>query len=155
MLVREYVPADAADLRRCVVELQEFERTLEPRLRPGEVMADEYCQLIHERCRRWQGTIFVAEVDGCVVGFVAVVARQPFTEPDDPPGTYALVTDLAVSPPFRQQGIGRRLLEHAEAFARAKHATELRIAVLAGNPARRLYEAVGFATYLDVMAKPL
>ncbi len=100
------------------------------------------------------GQIFVAEIDGAVVGFVTVIAREPFTELDEPPGTYALITDLVVLPPHRNKGIGRALLERAEAYARSAGARELRIGVLVQNePARRLYLAANFSPHLEIMTK--
>ena len=88
LIIREYGRDDATALRKCVVGLQGFERSIDPRLRPGESMADAYCEHIHARCREADGRVFVAEQDGTVVGFVAILARENFTELDDPPGTY-------------------------------------------------------------------
>ena len=153
-LIRPYRPEDASAVRDCVTELQEFERVLDPRLRPGQAIADDLCERMHARCREAEGRLFVAEQDGTVVGFVCVLAREPFTDLDDPPGTYALVTDLVVLAPWRSRGIGRRLLESAEAFARSKGARELRIGVLSRNlAARRLYLAAGFEPHSETFEK--
>jgi ribosomal protein S18 acetylase RimI-like enzyme len=154
--IREYRHDDRPTLRECVVELQEFERTLDPHLPPGERMADAYVDYIQERCREAHGRVFLADVEGLVAGFVVVLARENFTEPDDPPGTYALVTDLLVRVAHRNQGIGRQLLERAEAFAKSAGARELRIGVLAQNTAaRRLYLAAAFVPYHEILAKRL
>lgn len=123
-------------------------------LLPGEEMADRYCERIHTRCREAHGKVYVAEEDSMVVGFTTVLAREPFTELDDPPGYYALITDLVVLEPYRGRGIGRRLLERAEAYAKQAGATELRIGVLAKNgAARRLYLDVGFQPHLELLNK--
>lgn len=152
--VRECRVPDDEAIRRCIVELQEFERGIEPRLRAGESMADAYWGRIQQRCLEAKGRTFVAEDGGLVVGFVAVVAEQPFEELDDPPGTYALVTDLVVLPPHRGRGIGRLLLEHAEDFVRRAGATELRIGVLAKNStARQLYLGMGFEPTVEILSK--
>jgi ribosomal protein S18 acetylase RimI-like enzyme len=154
VLIREYGPDDTPAIRRCVVELQEFERAIDPRLRPGDAMADAYWAQIQARCAEANGRVFVAAQDGAVVGFVAVLAAQPFTDLDDPAGTYALVTDVVVQPAHRGRGIGSQLLRHAESFVRAAGATELRIGVLAGNTAaRRLYVGRGFRPHLEVLVK--
>jgi len=154
LVIREYRQEDATAVRRCLVELQEFERAIDPRLRPGEAMADGYWDNIHVRCAEAHGRVFVADQVGTVVGFVAVLAAEPFTELSEPPGTYALVTDIVVLPSQRCRGIGAQLLSHAEAFVRAAGATELRIGVLAGNAAARsLYRGAGFVPHLEVFIK--
>jgi GNAT superfamily N-acetyltransferase len=154
MIIREYQDGDTAALRHCVVVLQDSERAIDPRLLAGEVMADAYCERIRARCRETEGTIFVAEESSLVVGFATVLAREPFTELDDPPGHYALIADLVVLEPYRGRGIGRQLLERAEAYARQAGATELRIGVLSGNrTARRLYLDVGFQPHLELLTK--
>jgi len=154
MIIREYQEPDSAALRQCVVEMQEFERVIDSRLRPGASTADQYCEHIHVRCREANGRVFVAEVEGAVVGIVAVLSRERFTELDEPPGDYALITDLVVLQPFRRRGFGRQLLQRAEMFAREAGASELRIGVLAqNNVARRLYLDIAFIPHLEIFVK--
>jgi len=156
VIIRQYQSADEAACRACVAELQDAERQVDPRLRHGDDMADEYLREMHVRCREHAGTIFVAEHDSRVVGLAMVLARVPFESLDQPPGEYAVVAELVVRDGFRRQGIGRTLLEAAERFAREAKATELRIAVLSKNhPARRLYLSEDFTPYSEVLAKPL
>ena len=58
------------------------------------------------------------------------------------------VHDLAVLRSHRGQGIAQKLLEAAEAQARARGACKLTLEVLSGNHgAVRLYERVGYANY--------
>jgi GNAT superfamily N-acetyltransferase len=153
-VIRAYQEDDAAGLRQCVVALQEFERTIDPRILPGEEIADAYCEQIHSRCREADGRVFVAANDEAVVGFVAVLAHETFTALDDPPGTFALITDLVVLEPYRNRGIGRLLLERAESYARGAGARELRIGVLTHNTsARRLYLDAAFMPHLEILVK--
>jgi ribosomal protein S18 acetylase RimI-like enzyme len=156
-MIREYQPEhDTPRLRECVVELQEFERTIEPALPAGTAMADAYLAYIVERCREYHGKVFVAEVDGQVVGFVSVWARVPPTEPDEPQTEYAYISDLVVLASFRQRGLGRALLERAERFAREQKATVIRIGVLAQNViARQLYLNLGFTERRIELVKDL
>jgi len=148
-MIRDYEPARHRDqLRSCVVELQEFERGLEPALPQGEEMADAYLAFLLERCSRASGRIFVAEVDHTVVGFVGVLAKFPPEEPDEDPTPYAYISDLVVLATYRRRGIGRALLERAEAFARSSGASVLRVGVLAKNQvAGNLYRGMGFTDY--------
>ena len=156
MLIRQYQNKDEAACRACVVELQDAERRVDPRLRAGDEIADAYLLQMHARCREHGGTILVAEHESQTVGLAMVLARVPFDSLDQPPGDYAIVAELVVRAEFRGQGIGRALLRAAERFARDAGASELRIAVLSQNlPARRLYLAEDFTPYSEVLAKPL
>jgi ribosomal protein S18 acetylase RimI-like enzyme len=154
-VIRECEPVrDRAGLRSCVVELQDFERALEPTLPKGEEMADRYLAHMLRRCAEATGRVFVAEEDGGIVGFVGVLARV-VPEPDESQA-YAYVSDLVVLPAYRRRGIGRALLEEAEAYARREGARSLRVAVLArNNGAGRLYHRMGFSDYTVQLVKPL
>lgn len=156
-MIRDYEPGrDRDQLRACVVEHQEFERGLEPRLPRGEEMADQYLAFMLERCARMTGRVFVAEVDHAVVGFAAVLANVPQEEPDEDRAPYAYVSDLVVRSAYRRRGLGRALLEHAERFAHGAGVGLLRVGVLARNDgARRLYASLGFADYSVQLIKPL
>jgi ribosomal protein S18 acetylase RimI-like enzyme len=154
-VIRECDPVrDRSGLRACVVELQDFERNIEPTLPKGEEMADRYLAHMLRRCADGTGRIYVAEADGLIVGFVGVLARV-VPEPDESQA-YAYVSDLVVLPPYRRRGLGQALLERAEAYARREGARTLRVGVLARNDgAGRLYRRLGFADYTVQLTKPL
>lgn len=58
----------------------------------------------------------------------------------------ATISQVAVDPGLRRQGLGRLLVEHACAQAAAQGAPSMRLCVRAGNEAARaLYRALGFA----------
>lgn len=140
----------------CIVELQEFERALEPQLPPGPAMASAYLAVLVERCARHAGRLFVAEMDGRVVGFAAVLGRVEPEAPDQEQAAHAYVSDLVVLPGFRSRGLGRRLLDAAEALAREVGTRRLEIGVLAKNPeAARLYRDFGFVDFRISMTKRL
>ena len=74
----------------------------------------------------------------------------PSIPPPSPPSPIAPspwpppVEQICVSTAARGKGIGRLLLQWAEAQARAANGTSMTLSVLNGNPARRLYERFGF-----------
>ena len=156
VVVRAYDPArDAAGLRACFVELQDYERSVGREVPPGEVVADAYVAFMLDCCTRFAGTVFVADTGGAVVGFVSVWANVPPEQPDESPVPYGFVSDLVVAERHRGAGIGRSLLHRAEEYVRAYGATSLRIGVAARNPARQWYEAEGFSERYVLFGKPL
>lgn len=51
--IREYHDADDFQgVRKCLVELQDHERALDPRLPAGDTIADAYLQGLFRRCAR-------------------------------------------------------------------------------------------------------
>jgi GNAT superfamily N-acetyltransferase len=77
--------------------------------------------------------VFIAEWNGAIVGFYAVLPRE------DPEMD---LDGLFVEPQFWRHGIGRLLVEHSVVFARAQGAAALHVV---GNPhAEEFYQACGF-----------
>jgi len=129
-------------VRACFVALQEVEHGIDPAAPRGEAVADAYLDRMFARCATWSGHVFVAELDGGIIGFVCVWGRVPPQEPDEPQADYAYVSDLVVLDAWRRRGIGRALLERAEAYARSLGMDAIGIGVMAGNhEARALYAA--------------
>ena len=156
-VIRSYEPTrDSDQVKACIVELQEFERALEPSLPRGEGMAEAYLRVLIERNAKHAGRILVAEVDGAVVGFAAVLGRVEPEAPDEEQAPHAYVSDLVVLSGHRGQGLGRRLLEQAEALARSAGTKSLQIGVLSRNEsAARLYRDFGFGDFRIHLTKRL
>jgi ribosomal protein S18 acetylase RimI-like enzyme len=156
MEIREYQAIDFPAIRTCLIELQEFERALDPRLPAGAAMADPYLKGLFQRCDRFAGQLFVVEVAGCVVGFVSVLGAFRSDEPDEGAVPFGYVDDLVVLPQHRGKGHGRALLDRAEAYAAALGQTTLRLRVKGGNAtAREFYAQAGYAEYEVELEKQL
>lgn len=155
--VRDYEPAKDADgIRACTIELQDFERRLDPRMPRGEEIVDDYLIQLVGRCAKYAGKVIVAEVNQDIAGFISVWTRVPSEEMDEGEFEYGYVSDLVVRRSSRGHGLGRALLEAAEAYARDSGARWLRIGVLAENSgARALYRACGFDDYSIELEKAL
>jgi GNAT superfamily N-acetyltransferase len=155
-MIRAYQLQDQAQVEQCIIELQDFERSLEPDRVEGRIIAQRYLQELLTTCEQKRGSIFVAEVDGAVIGFVCLWLEQ---EPESyltSLAGYAYISDLVVLPAYRQQGYGIALLQRAEAFALEQGAAALRINVLAKNgAAHAAYRKAGFRAYEISLLKPL
>lgn len=144
-LIREYSPQDAAQLEDCIVELQSFEKSIEPNRADGLKIAPAYRKLLLTRCGQGQGKIFVAQMDGRVIAFICILLRLDEGDLIEDTPEFAYITDLVVLPAYRGQGVGRMLLQHAETYALRHEAAVLKVDVLAGNTiARELYTRMGY-----------
>jgi ribosomal protein S18 acetylase RimI-like enzyme len=86
--------------------------------------------------------MFLAERSGRVVGLVAVAERVHFSGEVD-----AYVGELAVAADAEGQGVGRALMEAAEAWARSRGRAHITLETGAANTrAREFYQRLGYLT---------
>jgi len=84
--------------------------------------------------------LFVAEVDGEVVGWIHVVT-YPLLEMD----LHAELGGLVVDEGHREQGIGRLLMHRAEEWVRGRGCREMRIrSNVARTSSHQFYKKIGF-----------
>ncbi len=79
--------------------------------------------------------VWVAELEEAVVGGLVLVLEDGFV----------ILANVAVDPGFAGQGLGRALIDHAEALCREKGLSELRLTTHVGIPENiRLYRHLGW-----------
>ena len=145
-----------AGVRACLIELQDFERSLDPRLPSGTEIVDDLIPKMMARCVTCDGMVLVAELSEAVVGFVTILAKVKSEEIEEGDIEYGLVSDVIVVSKYRKQGIGRKLLEAAESYAKSNGVRWLRIGVLAENhSADDLYDSIGFKRFFIEREKKL
>lgn len=147
---------DFAGVRACLIELQDFERAFDPRMPPGADIVDEYVRQMFARCRKCQGKVLIADVDGQVAGYATILTTVKSEQLEDGDFEYGLVSDLMVLERHRNSGLGTKLLAAAESYARACEVRWLRIGVLVANRnAERLYLSRGFSGQYVELEKDL
>lgn len=88
-----------------------------------------------------RATVAVAEARGRVVGMATVQILVSTSEGD----LSALIEDVVVDPAVQRHGVGARLMEHCEEWARSRDATRLQLLTDHRNePALRFYERIGW-----------
>jgi ribosomal protein S18 acetylase RimI-like enzyme len=75
----------------------------------------------------------ILERDGEAVGYISVERNEE----------YSFLSAIEIAPQVQNRGIGSSLIRDLQAEA-ARRRISLRLRVLQGNPARRLYERLGF-----------
>lgn len=85
--------------------------------------------------------IFVADLDGTVVGFVTTVETIAI----DHPNGYMKVNGLAVLPEYQHCGIGKKLMERVEELARERNVSMIGLASgFQRTNAHEFYEHLGY-----------
>jgi ribosomal protein S18 acetylase RimI-like enzyme len=140
--IRTYQPTDLETIKRLTVESFDgvsIDRNIEEAFGP-----------IHDHDWRWRKErhidfdvqrdadgIFVAELDGRVVGYITTFR--------DHAAGMGLIPNLAVDEQQRGRGIGRKLIEHALSNFRDEGLTHAKIETLDQNNAGQgLYPSLGF-----------
>jgi len=155
--IREYKISDISGLTKCIIELQDFERTFEPDRFKGSKMAKKYLNYLIKECAANKGKIFVAEDDGNVAGFVSAwIERDPIAKIIVKTHTYFYISDLIVRKKYRRSGIGEALINKVEELAVKNKIKLVRICVLAKNKiARSFYQELGYRDYDITITKNL
>jgi len=156
VVVRRFDPArDAESLRACIIDQQNFHRSIEPSWPSGEAIIGDYITYLEAQCAVHNGCIIIAEYAEQAAGFVCVVASTSGESPDDP-SPFAWIHDIFVKPEHRRQRVASMLMAEAERFARSQGARLLRLGVLDRNEhARAFYVRHGFREYTHVLTKTL
>jgi GNAT superfamily N-acetyltransferase len=132
-------------LRKCVISIQDYERSIEPRVPRGQDIVDEYVPVLFRRCKKYKGKILVADVERTIAGYVLILCKMVSEDIVDGDMEFGLVGDLVVLEEFRNKGYGTKLLAAAEHEAKANNVKWLRIGVLSANhTASKLYLSKGF-----------
>ena len=119
----------------------------------GPVCGRDYLQrLIDDE----QVGLFVAELDGALVGFVNVALREAPDIPIIVPRCYAHISDVVVRHDHWRAGIGRALMDRAHRWARDQGATAVELNVYEFNDgARAFYQVLGYETVSRRMGRRL
>jgi GNAT superfamily N-acetyltransferase len=152
--IRSYEPKDREQLRKLVLDLHETLRPLDGDLAPGETIIDAYFEHLLALQFRTYGAVFVAEHDGWLVGYVCLFGRVDPEDPDEIDRPHSYIADLYVRPDLRRTGVGARLLDKAEEFARGLGVGRIDLQVVAANrEAHRFYRRHGYTDRVIVMSK--
>lgn len=129
------VRASVRDLDRLVPLFGAYREFYE---RPADVRNSR--RFLRERLSRSESVVFLATDRATVLGFTqlyptfASLSLKPWW----------VLYDLYVVPSARRRGVASRLLERATEFARASGAAGLSLETARDNPARHLYEKLGW-----------
>ena len=156
MIVRRAVLDDSEALGRLGALLMDVHYNFDRRrfLAPGEDAAAGYARFLVSRLHDADCAVFVAELDGSVVGYCyAGVEPLSWKELRDEAG---FIHDLALDPSARRRGAGKALVDAAiEWFRERNQARVMLWTSPANDAARHLFEQSGFRPTMIEMTREL
>jgi ribosomal protein S18 acetylase RimI-like enzyme len=151
--VRLAQPEDLGVLARLLDEIVLLHHQEDPTQFLGPEAAAHH-HYLEERFQDPDAAIFVAEDESAPAGIAVTVIREapPFLNPNK----FVLLENLAVSARFQRTGVGRKLVDAALLWTRARDMKELDLNVYEFNhTAIHFYEALGFRTVSRRMKRAL
>lgn len=155
-LIREATEADAEAMVEFLMEGHDLHVASVPQIyRPIEVN-EEILEFLRGQVRQERSKMFVAELDGALVGYVFVRVGDSTPIPLLTPRRYAEIDTLMVARRAQRQGIGRALMERAQQWGKEQGATRAQLNVLEFNRgALEFYEELGYSTLRRTMWRSL
>jgi GNAT superfamily N-acetyltransferase len=154
--IRPHREEDLPTLRALVTELHDSVRAYDPSAPASTPIVDAHFDHLLEGCARLSGTFFIAERGASTEGYACVFGWVPSIGAKEPPAFYSLLSDLYVRPGRRREGVGRRLVEHVENYARSLGSNRLVLKIFGENHgALRFYERLGYRKQVLELTKVL
>ena len=149
-IIREYALGDKESVERCIFEMQEEDFARQPDYweTPEKALENKYLDFLLKRTSSNNGKLLVAEVDGAVVGYIAIIIED---EKDSRPcmkvKQEGYIPDLVVLRKYQKKGIGKKLLDAAEKYIKSQNCEYISLDVTTGNPALDFYKKLSYKEY--------
>ena len=147
--INSYSDSDHDSIIAGISDLQEVERSMSDTRLPGSEVAEKYFDYLQKELAEKHGAIFVARIEGSIIGFIACMVEHDDTPAETPESTtYGYISDAYVAPEYRGKGVFGELNQKAEEYlSRFPEVKLIRISVLANNEnAIKAYERSGYKT---------
>jgi ribosomal protein S18 acetylase RimI-like enzyme len=156
MIIRKATVNDYIAVSEIYEQSTKLHSNLEPgwikENRPFGINQDVYVKLINDS----KSTILVAVLQDVVVGFVEVLIKNELENDYFNEKNFAWVDDVAVRDNARGIGVGRKLMEAAEQWARIKKVDSIELTTRVVNVgAIEFYKKLGYETYVVRSKKKL
>ncbi|MEP7215975.1 MAG: GNAT family N-acetyltransferase [Anaerolineaceae bacterium] len=147
--VRRATPGDAAGLYAHWSELRRYNASVDSRVIPVPVGADDFAAGLDSVLARRTSVAFVAELSGTLVGFISGGVEN--NQPDRLPELHATVGYLWVAVSARRAGVGRQLVGAVtEWAARQEGVAHMEMTVLAADQeAATFWRSMGFSPFIE------
>jgi ribosomal protein S18 acetylase RimI-like enzyme len=148
--VRRATEIDVPDILPLWKEMMAFHAALDPRFRPAPGGDAHWAEAVSAWIQDGDNYVLVAEAEGQIVGYIVGMMRE--NPPVLLPVLYGFVSDICVSPEWRQRGVGRQMFAALREWFRRQGADHIELRVAHNNPiSQAFWRAVGCQDYMDSM----
>lgn len=154
--IREYQPSDKTGVKKCINELKNYESLFDEDYLTGRKAVEALFKNLLRSRKTKDGQIFVAEVNDKVVGFISLEIENKNDELIVGKVNSVYISDLVVLSKYRRRGIGKKLLQKADEYAKKKNISFIKLIVFSDNKeAKRFYKKAGFRNYESTLLKKI
>lgn len=154
-VIREYTKEDVVGIKECLIELQEFEKMLDPDRLSGIEIAHDYLEHLLTITRQEKGKVFVVEINNEIVGMISIAIEDDIRH-FRKAGKVAYISEVIILPEYRDRGIMKELLEKAEEYAKSKQVKTIQTALLAKHAEGiEGFTRNGFSSYEVILHKKI
>ena len=160
IVFREYREGDRKELVRCIGLLQDYIADLDPlhrirRLKDFDV--DTYVTRSFEEVQKHDGTVFIAEDEGKIIGCIIGVVHQDGPEDIERyPSINGKIIELIVLPEYRGQRVGNELMQRMEQHLASKNCDVITVECFAPNEdAYRFYKKLNYMDRDHILIKSI
>ncbi|MBQ6451497.1 MAG: GNAT family N-acetyltransferase [Solobacterium sp.] len=155
MVIRRAQKEDISDILRLLQQVLQIHADIRPDIFiSGTTKYTE--EELQERITHTEDPIFVAEIDGCVCGYIFCEKQGRAHSSNMTDITTLYIDDLCVDAEYRGRHIGHKLYEYAEKYAGKNGFYNITLNVWAGNDdAEIFYEKIGLKPQKTTLEKIL
>jgi len=128
-------------------------------MRMGDNYKEIATQKYLEELDKNNGITLVAEIDGKIIGCgMAVPLSKSALAAEKYKDKYlkaGVINNVFVEKEYRGRGIGSEIITELEKYLKSRGCSNVRLDVFAPNPARTVYEKLGYDDYARVMLKKI
>lgn len=130
--IRTYQSTDEQIIKAMIIQLQDFESSLEKDRIKGSLVGESYFSEMIANCNHLNGNVFVLCHLNEVIGFIAVYIieeKETISKID----TYGYISDIFIDNNFRWKGLSKLLFDTACEYFKEKKLKYMKVCALAEN----------------------
>lgn len=152
--ISTYDENDKDQLKALVIELHQYVKQFDENMPDASQIIDSYFDYLLVQVTQTEGTIHIAKISNQIIGYCVQFGRVLNDEKDEKAYYYSYISDLYVKEDYRNEAVGKSLLEQAELYAKMINVESVRLnAFFENTQAIRFYNKNGYQSRVISLEK--